>query len=166
VHVDVQPPRIYERCARAYERALRLAPGLHEARARLARVLVAAGRFDEAARALEPLLRAGADVPGRTRYLALLFHGRAMMGLARADAAAASYRAAGELFPGCPAPQVALSTAVRAAGDQTAAHDLMMGVLTGADRRPCQDDPWWDYIPGQAWRLESLVASLHEGVRR
>jgi len=164
--VAVESPRVYEQCARVYERALRGAPQLHEARARLGRVLAWAGKFEEAVRALEPLLASEATVPARLRYFALLFHGRALLGLGRAEEAAASYRHADALFPGCQAPQIALSTALRAAGDQAGARSVMTNTLRRGASGLYPQDPWWDYLLCQAWRIDSLAASLQASVRQ
>jgi tetratricopeptide (TPR) repeat protein len=162
--VSVEPPKIYERCASVFERALRRAPELHEARVRLGRALVEAGKFEEAGRVLEPLF-GEAEVPARLKYYARLFHGRALMGLGRGDAAAASYRQADALFPGCQAPQIGLTTALRAAGDEAGARSVMMTFLTGVRPAACPQDPWWDYLLGQAWRIEPLAAALQARVR-
>ena len=165
--VDVEPPRIYERCARLYEAGLRRVPGHDELRLRLARVLTQAGQFDAAVRAVEPLVgRDPAGLAPELRYLAAMFHGRALQGLGRAGDAVASYRLATGLFPGCQAPQVALSAAVRAAGDQAGAREIMLRMLAASRHIDCAEDPWVRYPEGQTWKLEPLVARLHEAVRQ
>jgi tetratricopeptide (TPR) repeat protein len=167
VMLNLSTAAIYERCARLYEKALRRSPALDDARVRLGHVLLHLGRPAEALRALEPLtVRDAGSLPRELRYLVALFQGRAWLATGKAEAAAAAYRQALALYPGCQAAQVTLSTALGAAGDQAGARAVMSAMLAGQQRSNCSRDPWLDYLQGQPWRLEALLSRLESGVRR
>ncbi len=158
---------IYERCARLYERVLRRPPALDDARLRLGRVLLQVNRPEEALHTLEPLaIRDAANSPRELRYLAALFQGRAWLAAGKAEPAIVAYRRALSLYPGCQTPQVALSSALRTAGDRAGSQTVMAGLLAGARRSACTRDPWLGYLTGQTWRLDALVLRLEDGVRR
>jgi len=165
--VEVEAPRIFERCARLYQGALQREPAHEELRLRLVRVLTQAGQFEAAERAIRPLGGAGsADSAPDVRYLVAIFHGGVLQGLGRASESVAAYQTAVRLFPGCQAPQVALSAALRDAGDGAAAREVTLRMLAASRRIDCAEDPWVRYPEGQTLRLEPLLARLHEAVRR
>jgi hypothetical protein len=70
------------------------------------------------------------------------------------------------LYPGCQTPQVALSAALRAAGDQAGARSVMAAMLAPPRQLRCGGNPWLDYLVGQPWRLEALVSRLAGEVRQ
>lgn len=163
----IAPAGIYERCAELYQKVLLGTPLLDEARLRLARVLSRVGRFVDAQRVLDGFAeRKEAGLAPDLRYLAALFRGRALLGVGKAEAAAESFRLAVHLLPGCQTPQVALSEALRASGDQIGSREVMTSLLEASRHPHCADDPWLRYPEGQSWRLAPLAARLHEEVRR
>jgi tetratricopeptide (TPR) repeat protein len=167
VLLNLAAPLIYERCASLYEKALRRSPAPDEARLRLGRVLLLIGRPNEALRALGPLRTgAAADRPREFRYLLALVQGRAWLAAGQAGAAVGAYREALALYPGCQTSQVALSAALRAAGDQAGARSVMAAMLAPNQQFGCVKNPWLDYLVGQPWRLEALVSRLASEVRR
>ncbi len=170
--MPVAPSRIHEKCAGLYREALGQvppppSPGAEETRLRLSHVLAMTGRFYEALEALAPLdAGAASSLPVELRYLEALFRGRALLGLGRPDAAAVEYRRAASLFPTCQTPYVALSGALRAAGDLAGARETTASMLSVPTLSVCPSDPWVRYPEGQSWRIEGLVDRLHEAVRR
>ena len=163
VSIRVQRPAVYTYCARLYRRALALSPNLHEARVRLARVLMEGGRPFEALQVLNDLPAAGELAQPRLRYLASLVRARVLLRLGRSEEAADACRQAGRLFPGCQTPLVALSASLRASGALDASRDVMRGALTGGS---CAEDPWASYPAGQAWRVIPSTEQLERGLRR
>ena len=158
--------RIYEECASAFKRSLRQSPGLDEARVRLAHAQVTLGEYADAASAVSPLLqRATGDEGNPVPYFAALLHGRAMLALDKPEAAVSSLRRALSLCPACQTARIALSQALRAAGDQQAATQVVRELLNQGGRGVAPD-PWWDYATGQRWRLPGLVAEMVREARR
>jgi tetratricopeptide (TPR) repeat protein len=168
----VGPRKTYEKCAGLYRDVLRRAPpppspAAEEIRVRLSHVLAMTGRFDEALEALAPLdAGAASSLPSELKYLEALFRGRALLGLGRPDAAVGEYRRAVSMFPTCQTPYVALSSALRAAGDLAGAREATTTMLSAPAPSVCPSDPWVRYPEGQSWRIEALVDRLHEAVRR
>jgi tetratricopeptide (TPR) repeat protein len=146
----------------AFRRALAVSPGLAEARLRLARVLHELGRNDEALGTLSPLLERGSDP--WVSYLARLFAGAACERLGRPAEAAAHYSVAVAIGPACQSARVALSHALRRAGDRTGS---VVAAAEVARLRPVPGgDPWWDYRYGQARRLPERLLELRREVMR
>lgn len=134
----------------AFRDALRLDPGLVEARVRLGRVLADEGHAAEAA----GHLRAGLDATDEPilRYLAALFLGEQEAKLGRGAEAAAAFAVAISVEPGAPSPHLALSQLARARGDRANAQQSLDRALALAGRRPARD-PWWSFLDsaGRHW---------------
>lgn len=162
--------KMYEQCASVFARALQLAPDLDEARVRLAHVQIMLERHADAAATVAPLVRRqpGAVPPGERRvaYFGALMHGRALLGSGATDDALASMRLAQSICPECQTAGIAVSQALRAAGDNRSADDTMLAVLRAGQRPQATFDPWWDYPAGQWWRLPALIADLFDEARR
>lgn len=140
-------------------RAVERAPRLAEARLRLGRVLSLRGRYADALPHLDIAREESVDAYGR--YYALLFLGRALEALGRADEARAPFEAAAQLFPLAQSPQLALSRLALARGDQREAALLLDRLSGGSGDRT---DPWWYYDQGPGRRAETLAAQLRAAV--
>lgn len=164
------PQKIYRRSAAVFDRVLKLAPDLDEARVRLAHAQIMLGNNADAAAAVAPLAvnrNVGSDdAESPVPYLAALMHGRALLAAGSADAALTSMRRAQSLCQQCQTPRIGVSQALRATGNVGAADELMLGVLRDGRQPPSQMDPWWEYPAGQWWRLSGLVTDLFNEVRQ
>jgi len=145
-----------------YARALTRQPGLVAARLRLGRVGALRGR---AAQALPDLERIGqqADAPASPRYLAWLFAGAAREQLGDFTGAAVAYSAALEVEPHARAASVGLAHALDRAGERKRAQVAIDATLA---RRGSGHDPWLSYVQGQPERLQRLLETLREELRR
>jgi len=140
-------------------RALAAQPEFLDAHLRLGRVLNAQRQFDAALPHLTKVI-AGSSDPVLI-YYAHLFSGDAMLGLERLPEARASYERAIALRPSSQAAHLGLATALRAAGDRTAAIEAVMATATlPPGERDGRDDPWWDYYKGDAANVERLLSEL------
>ncbi len=153
--------RIQEEAAATFRRALAAAPELDEARLRLGRVLNELGRPAEALQMLQPFHQRETEV--RFKYLAALFEGAAQQRGDHLDAAVEAYRVATTIYPGCQTPWVALSGALRANGERSAAYGILLRV---AESEPQSEDPWWGYKFGQSWRFDAVFAQMKHQVIR
>jgi tetratricopeptide (TPR) repeat protein len=140
----------------SYRAALRLDPSLDEARLRLGRVLFTLQRDVEAREVLRPLFEGAVR---SNAYLARLFAGACEERSGKLQAAVEDYRAAQLFAPLAPTPYIALSRALRRAGDRPQALEMAAGVQGATG-----DDPWWDYQLGQARRLPGLLDAMRRGV--
>lgn len=140
----------------SYREALRLDPSLDEARLRLGRVLFALQRDAEALGVLRPLFK---SADPSMAYLARLFAGACEERRGELGAAVEDYRGAQSVVPLAPTPFIALSRALRRAGDRAQAL-TMAARLQGATG----DDPWWDYQLGQSRRLPGLLDAMRRGI--
>lgn len=143
---------------RLFRRALKSEPALHEARVRLARLLVERKRYDEALGELRAVL--AGTTSDTVRFYAHLFAGRAEQALGRLDAAALSVAEAGKLFPTAQSALLAQSQVALLRADAPGAVapiDRLPRDSAAAERR---NDPWWDYrlATGRDW--ESLLTQL------
>jgi hypothetical protein len=160
---------IYQQCAGLLSTTIQLAPGLDEARVRLAHVQILLERYADAVTAVERVAAAGrtptlfADDP--VPYWAALMYGRALIGAGDVDRALASMRRAQSICPDCQTARIGVSQALRAAGDGAAADDIVLSVLRDRWEGRQRSDPWWDYPGGQRWRLAALVERLFREVR-
>ena len=148
----------WKHARRDLEEALRLDPGLGLARLRLGRVLWRLGELEPARQQLEqalPSLRATDHV-----YLAHLFLGRTQQDAGRLDEAIGEYRLAVALHPSALSAAVALSSALRLAGDADAGRSALRQGLESAGRRRGRD-PHWDYQVVNAAELASLLDELY-----
>ena len=128
------------------------------ARVRLGRVLWHLGDLDAARTALEHAVGSGTSDP-RLLYLAYLFLGRVHEDAGRLDHAVEQYRVALDLDPSAQAAAVALSHALRTAGEAEESRSVLRTALAQAGRRPHRD-AFWEYPMGDAGRYEELFADL------
>jgi tetratricopeptide (TPR) repeat protein len=145
-----------DNAAAAYREALALDKGLAEAHLRLGRVLALQRKFDEALSSLARVAETTED--RRLRYIAVMFEASISDSRGKPEAARKSYDEALRLWPGSQAASLAISLALAGAGD-----------WDGAQKRlgpPPQDDPWWAYGLGQAWRIQSEIDALRRVVSR
>jgi len=149
-----RPNDALARAERDYRAALTIDPAHAEARLRLGRVLFRRGKHDAA---LAELNAAQQNV--RLRYVANLFTGAVHEETQRFGEAVAAYRAAIKVCPECPVARLALSHAVRSAGDRDEATALARDAI-----KPLLPDghvdPWSFYDYGPSWRLDELLAQL------
>jgi tetratricopeptide (TPR) repeat protein len=134
------------------------------ARVRLGRVLWRLEESDAARSELERAVLPGVSDP-RLLYLAYLFLGRVHEDAGRLDRALEQYRVALDLDPSAQAAAVALSHALRDAGDAEESRRVLRAALAQAGRRP-RRDAFWDYPIGDAGRYEELFADLRREALR
>ena len=148
---------------RLFRRALKADPALHEARARLGRLLVERQAYNEAVRELRTVLQ-GSESPA-VRFYAHLFAGRAEQGVGHLDAAALDFAKAAELFPTAQSALLAQSQLALIRADAAGA----IGPIEKLPREPQPDirdgDPWWAYrlAAGREW--QELYQTLRTKVR-
>jgi hypothetical protein len=137
---------------RLFRRALKSDPALHEARVRLARVLVERKRYPEALAEARTAL-AGTASPA-VRFYGYLFAGRAQQALGRLDAAALDFAEAVKLFPTAQSALLAQSQVALMRADANGALQpiALLPSEPPADFR--QGDPWWSYrlASGREWQ--------------
>lgn len=128
------------------------------ARLRLGRVLYRLGDADPAQQAL-----AGAAERSRQDALSFLIHlflGKLHEDASRLDDAVAEYRLALGIEPTSQSAAVALAHALQLTGEGDAARSVLEDALAATGRRDGRD-AFWDYLMGDAMRLESLLDELH-----
>lgn len=145
-------------------RALKEDPNTHEARVRLAQMLVRQGKDDEALKELETAIRQSRQPD--VMYLARLFWGRIRERQGHLAEAAEAYAAALALDGSCQTAQVALSHVRWRLGDVAAAVAGVERVVTEGDPASECLDPWWLYPWGQRRQAAVLLDALRaEAVR-
>ena len=148
---------------RLFRRALKADPALHEARARLGRLLVERQRYGDAVVELRIVLKESASPV--VRFYAHLFAGRAEQAHGHLDAAAWDFAKAADLFPTAQSALLAQSQLALIRADAAGA----TGPIEKLPREPEPDiregDPWWTYrlAAGRAW--EDLYLALKKTVK-
>jgi tetratricopeptide (TPR) repeat protein len=142
-----------------FRAALAAQPDRQEARLRLGRLLLHRGNLAEARTMLTPLV--STEDP-RLAYLAALFLGGVEDASRNPDAALTLYdRAVSGLGAHAQSARLAASELRHRKGDRLAAADAVLPA-TGDNT---EFDPWWGYIFGEYWLLDSRLDSLR-GLRR
>ena len=147
---------LYARAREMFADAAAAGPDLALPRVRLGRVLWRLGDRQEAQAALEQAVARATDPP--VLYLAHLFLGRVHEDSGRLDPALRHYRLALSLEPQAQAAAVALSHALRLAGEAEESRQVLRTALDAAGRRG--RDGYWDYLVGDAGRVEEEFAAL------
>jgi tetratricopeptide (TPR) repeat protein len=145
-----------------FERAVRAAPDLAEARIRLGHVL---GRLGRPADAVQQLTRAVTD-DKVLRYYAALLLGRELDAAGRRADAIAAYERASAIDPSAQSPRLALSELAARAGERSVAAPAALAAIAATrDGEPA--DPWWSYhvAAGRSVtaRFNELIALLEQG---
>ena len=162
---EINPAKELEEAEKLLRQAAERAPELVEARLRLGRVLYRRGDLGGATRELRAALEQTVHEQGRydqIRYLAWVFLG--LVEVERGDLAAARrcYTEALRLFPEGQAALLALSEASYLDGRGAEAASEVVSLL----RSRRKEDPWWAYLLGDRWHLETRLAMLRaEGMR-
>ena len=131
-------------------------PEFVPARVRLGRVLWRLGQRQEAQAALEEAVAGPADPT--LLYLAHLFLGRVHEDSGRLEPALRHYRLALGLDPKAQSAAIALSHALRLAGEAEESRRVLRTALAVAGRR--ERDAYWDYLMGNTLRVEDEFAAL------
>ena len=149
-----------DEAAKAYRRAIEIAPTSAEARLRLGRVLALLGRPEEAKTAFERVIAEGADE--ETRWLAHMFLGRVHEQAGRHVEAITSYRRALGLRA-TQSATIALANALDRSGERDAAVAQLQLLATTADQSTgCEDgcDPWLRYNLVDRGRVSASLQAL------
>jgi hypothetical protein len=152
----VLPEVTLARAAAHYEHALVSDPRFDEARLRLARVRLLAGRVDEALPELARVATTAAEP--RQRYLAALFMGHAREKRGDPAGAATAFRACLAEGLRTQTAFLALGRSLDSLGDTAGAQEAL--AAAGALGAPF--DPWWSYGSGQPERIDALLSRLRE----
>ena len=147
-----------QKARRDLEDALAIDADLGLARVRLGRVLWRLGEPEPARQQLETALSSLRDVDHA--YLARLFLGRIQQDAGRLEEAISEYRLAATVHPSALSAGMALSNALRLAGDPEGARLVLRQGLRHAGRRQ-ERDPYWDYLVLNAEDLTDLLEALH-----
>ncbi len=143
-----------------FEQALRIDPGLVEARIRLARITGAWGRHEEAAADLR--LCVGQPLAPLLEYEARLLLGREDEALGRRDEARDAFARASALYPGAQSPRLALSQMARDDGDRAGAIAGLdfLGGRAAKHPMPFVEDPWWSMTRAHDPGVDELFAEM------
>jgi len=155
-----------------FRRALEADPALIEARIRLGRVLHLQGQPEQAALELRQAVATllsddrSTTAPDATLmlYFAEMFFGAAAEELGQRDRARASYTRAAELYPGAPAPMLALSQLALRGHDRAAALDAVQWALQPQGGERDRVDPWWRYHTVQGRDAAGWFDRLHKSL--
>jgi tetratricopeptide (TPR) repeat protein len=145
-HRDADAAKARKAAETAFREAVSHDPAGHEARLRLAKLLLDQKRVAEA----EPLL---AEVEAnasddRQRYLARLFRARAAEQSGRSEDAIRSYRAALEAWPTSQAARFGLAHALEKSSGPGAARAVVGALLESSPGNDGPSDPWFLYPIG------------------
>ena len=146
---------------RELRRALGLNPRLTEATIRLAHVLLAKGRAQEAAELVRPL--ASPSLPPFLDFYAALVLGRSTEKLGQPAEARAAYERAVARFPNAQSARIALSRVVVADGRTGDGFQTVVAVV-GPKMAP-GIDPWSAYFRFHDPDASTLLAALKAGVK-
>jgi predicted Zn-dependent protease len=153
------PQEALEAAASHLRRSVALDPAEGEAVLRLARVLVHLDRLDEAERILAA--HAWKSDEAAFEYLARLFEGEIKELRKDLPGALTAYDRAIGLVPYAQAARMAKAHTLEMLGRQGAT-ELAASSLTA----PEGTDPWWLYLSGESWRLESYLRNARAQVMR
>ena len=142
-----------------YEDVLAADDGLVLAKVRLGRVRWRLGDREAAQAVLEKAVGQTTD-PGLL-YLAHLFLGRVHEDAGRLEAAVEEYRLSLALDPRSQSAGVAVSHALRKAGEAEEAREVLRATLAQAGRRAYRD-AYWDYVAVNALHFREVFAALRE----
>lgn len=149
--------RGFSEARRLYQEATLADPETVVGRLRLGRVQWQLGDGEAARHTLEQALLLAREP--RQRYLAHLYLGRVHEDAQRLEQAIAQYRSAVALQPAAQTGAVALSHALRSAGDVEAAWEaLQRGLTRPGPREP--RDPFWDSMVGNGVHPDELFEAL------
>jgi tetratricopeptide (TPR) repeat protein len=149
----------YRQARSLFEEAIAADEGLAVARVHLGRVLWRLGEQEAARRMLEQVAARPAEP--QAAHLAHLFLGRVHEDAGRLEAAVQQYRLALSLEPGAQAAAVALSYALRRAGDVAESRQVLRRALERAGQR-AHREPYWDYLVGVAVDVTEQLDALRE----
>jgi VWFA-related protein len=155
---------ILQKAESLFRRAIKADSELAEAHLRLGRVLQqrAGNRTEEALHELEWVENNASDP--YLLYLANLFLGDLHMRAKRFDRAAECYRAAVESKPHWQIAHIALSHALRASGDRSAAGDVMQKALRLPVHSRSYVDGYRLYSLGQLNKVPQMFKELRQGI--
>ena len=156
LHSASERRTLLERARGMFADATASDPEFVQARIRLGRVLWRLGRRQEAQAALEQAVAGPADPT--LLYLAHLFLGRVHEDSGRLEPALRHYRLALGLDPKAQTAAIALSHALRLAGEAEESRQVLLMALAVAGLRA--RDAYWDYLVGDALRVEDEFAAL------
>lgn len=139
-----------------FRRAIAADPNYNEARVRLARLLEASGRLEEAGAEAARALTNDPDPP--VSYLAHLVAGRAASAAGHSSEALAHYTSALALFPDAQSALLGASQAALMGSDVGAAVSFAQR-LSGRSQAPSAD-PWWSYRLGAGRDAAALMSAL------
>jgi tetratricopeptide (TPR) repeat protein len=161
--VDVPPESSALKGAEDFlRRALMLDPQHPLARLRLGHVLLARGRWQEAA---DELRKATFPASERDRrYFTALFLGAAEEGAGRFDEARDAYVRASTLVPLAQSPYVALSALAARRGDRATALQEIQHVFDLTMGAEAPSDPWWEYQRDHTRDVDALFEMLYASV--
>jgi tetratricopeptide (TPR) repeat protein len=158
LHAASDRRAFFERARGMYADAAAADPDRVPARVRLGRVLWRLGRLPEAQAALDDAVSRPAEAD--VLYLAHLFLGRVHEDAGRLEPALRHYRLALALDPQAQTAATALSHALRLAGEDEESRQVLRRALDMAGRR--RRDAYWDYLAGDAARVEDEFAALRQ----
>ena len=149
-----------------YRRSIEVDSGLAEAHLRLGKVLQERGgdRTEEANRELEWVATNASDP--HLLFLANLFLGDHHMSRDKFVAAVAFYRAAVDSEPRWQTAYIALSHALRASGERSAARDVMQKALRLPVHDPSYVDGYRLYALGQLGKVPQMLDELRRGITK